>query len=244
MSSYIVNDRDELISLTFEADTFDSVLSSCSLYSVLVSAAAATCYRGRHELSLHETNRASLFQELGKLLYLLRSHSAYPSPSAPVCVFPSAAADDLELQVTAMHVLLAPSSSAPPPNAHVTACQASSLQLLMVVASPDPDTFQRALGTLAARVCGPADCATRRVVYRGKGHTFTAEAPALLVPLLQSLLGLLELLLLEVSSSVRGGLRLLGTNSGTKLVPILVCSVQCSAVQCRVVQLQHLTLRA
>ena len=163
--------------MAFEADAFSAVLGSSSLYHVLVSAAVATCYRGAGEkrrLALHEAERATLFQELSKLLYLLRSHRAFPGTEtetetgtgAVVAHEQSNRQDDLELQVTAMHVLLNPHLCPPPSpnyhtaatvtattNEHLFACKVSSLQLLMVVAAPhpDPQRFHQALTALAAR---------------------------------------------------------------------------------------------
>jgi hypothetical protein len=267
--------RDALLTLSFEASTFSASLGPASLYRVLVSAAVAASYRedaggGARRLALHEGGRAALFQELSKLLYLLRSHSSFPllSPPPPPpssSLSPeqrAAAADDFELQVTAMHVLLCPHlCPSPPPasgpgqvvvvmNAHVFACRVAALQLLMLAASPDPWRFQAALSALAVQrgACpgqgGAATPLTTRVTYTntlttaaaaggeagaaGGGGECSARVPVLLVPLLRSLLGVLELQLRELGGALRGGLEgLVSSSSGAKLLPVLVSMPCC-----------------
>jgi hypothetical protein len=202
-------------------------------------------------MCLGEAGRAALFQEAVKLLYLLRTHNAFPAGDAT-------ARDDFELQVLAMRVLLTPlpactsgaeaaRTSASAVNTHLFACREACLQLLMVVTSPDPERFELALARLAAEA-GEASAAVL-LAYPHSGplpahhasapapaaNTRTTRVPRLLVPFLQALLGVLELQLLQAACSLRGGLgALVATTSGAKLIPVLVgsCSSDVHAVWC------------
>lgn len=219
---------EELVELTLTGDNLSRVVGDAPLYRVLVSAAVASCYRGRggaRRLALQQGGRAALFQELAKLIYLLRAHPSFSQLEQGLH-----GSSDLDLQVTAMHVLLGSSESEQgehSTNSHLFACRLSCLQLLMVVASSDPAHFVLALQRLAQ--------SSHRVAYslshwrEGKGGggateaLVTIDAPALLVPLLRALLGVLELQLLETGCAVRGGLgAMVSGATGARLIPVLV----------------------
>ena len=241
-------DSNELIVLAFKDETFSKIFGSVSLYRVLVSAAVAVSYSegpSTRCLALHRTSRAALFLELGKLIYLLRAHDNFPTGDEAL----KEADADFELQVTSMHVLLSVHDingesgeaaeqnlcAISTTNEHVFACRLTCVQLLMVAASSSPEKFEQALMKLATERVFIVGAPTKLLTYTLRlpisventvNETRTARVPALLVPFLRSLLTLLELQLLEVGCTLKGGIRsMVSSASGAKVIPILVRNI-------------------
>ena len=219
--------RKNLIEASFEKH---NDCGGTSIYCMLVSAAIGTCYRrgtssASNLIVLHEFDRSSLFQELSKVIYMLRDSSIFQCEDAAVL--------DFNIQVTAMHIILCPNfSDNIPMNNNLFACKASALQLLMVVASTDSGLFREALYFLARRTS--VGVLTVNVTYDTLVLTDaevtsqrTVLVPSLLVPFLRSLLDVFEIQLMEVESSLTGGLAtMVSTAQGTKLIPILVSLIE------------------